>query len=97
MPYITDELKLNVDLTPVTNLFWGETVTVSGLLTGQDLLRVARSKIDEFDTVVLPPNCLNNDNLFLDNLSLEQFTSVLNKEVLIGQYNLAETIKEVCQ
>ena len=95
LPYINDVLKLNVELFPVTNEFWGEMVTVSGLLTGQDMLRQARIKRDDFDAVVLPPNCLNEDDLFLDNLSLGQFKTALGKEVYIGQYNLAETIKEV--
>ncbi len=97
MPYINNELGLNVQLHMVKNRFWGESVTVSGLLTGQDLLRTARMKKDEFDTLVLPPNCLNNDNLFLDNLSFSQFETALGKPVLIGQYNLAETLKEIYQ
>lgn len=95
LPYIQNELNLDLEIFPVENQFWGKMVTVSGLLTGQDMLRQARIKYDEFDTVVLPPNCINNDDLFLDNLSLKQFSTALNKEVVIGQYNLAETLKEV--
>jgi putative radical SAM enzyme (TIGR03279 family) len=95
MPYINNELGLDISLTPVTNQFWGDTVTVSGLLTGQDLLRTAREQVADFDTVVLPPNCLNDDDLFLDNLSLDQFRQVLGKEVVGGSYDLARTIREV--
>ncbi len=95
LPYVKNELNLNLEILPVENQFWGKMVTVSGLLTGQDMLRQARIHQDEFDTVILPPNCINNDDLFLDNLSLKQFTTALNKEVVIGQYNLAETLKEV--
>lgn len=97
MPYIKEELSLDITLVPVENRFWGEKVTVSGLLTGQDLLREARQRTDQFDTLVLPPNCLNNDDLFLDNLSLKNFELTLGKRVLVGQYNLAETIREVYQ
>jgi putative radical SAM enzyme (TIGR03279 family) len=97
LPFLQDELRLDVRLKAVRNVFWGQTVTVSGLLTGQDLLRAARSMKKEFDTLVLPPNCLNNDDLFLDNLSLDQFRVLLGKEVLVGQYNLPRTIREVCQ
>ncbi|HDL02070.1 MAG TPA: DUF512 domain-containing protein [candidate division Zixibacteria bacterium] len=95
LPYIQNELNLNLEIIPVEDKFWGTQVTVSGLLTGQDMLRQARIKHEDFDTVLLPPNCINNDDLFLDNLSLKQFTTALNKEVVIGQYNLAETLKEV--
>jgi len=43
----------------------------------------------------LPPNCLNRDNLFLDDMSLQQLQSSLDKPVVVGRYNLAETIREV--
>lgn len=96
MPYLQNHLGLNIALQAVENRFWGDTVTVSGLLTGQDLLRYARSHESEFDLLILPPNCLNGDDLFLDNLTLEQFERTLKQTVLIGQYDLAATIKEAC-
>ncbi|MBK7141009.1 MAG: DUF512 domain-containing protein [bacterium] len=95
LPFLTDELGLQVAIQPVKNRFWGEMVTVSGLLTGQDLLREARARLDDYDLLVLPPNCLNQDDLFLDNLSLSQFQAVLQKPVYIGQYDLAATIKDL--
>jgi putative radical SAM enzyme (TIGR03279 family) len=94
-PYLKKQLRLKLEVAPVVNHFWGEKVTVSGLLTGQDLLRTARSKGDTYDVCVLPPNCLNHDDLFLDNLSLEQFCRTLNKDVIVGGYNLPDTIREV--
>jgi putative radical SAM enzyme (TIGR03279 family) len=95
LPFIKNELGLKVEIDLVPNKFWGGSVTVSGLLTGQDLLRHARKNTNRFDSLVLPPNCLNNDNLFLDNLSLERFRTALGKPVHIGQYNLSATIKDV--
>jgi len=95
LPFMRERLKLRVDLDCVANRFWGESVTVSGLLTGQDLLRHARPKLDRYDIVVLPPNCLNNDSLFLDNLSLEQFRQALGVGVVVGQYDMAATLREV--
>lgn len=93
-PHITNTLGLKAILEPVENRFWGKMVTVSGLLTGQDMLRHARSRDYAFDAVVLPPNCLNHDDLFLDNLSLQQFERALGKPVMVGQYNLAATVRE---
>ena len=37
-----------------------------------------------FDRLLLPPNCLNDDGLFLDNMSLEHFRLSLGKPVLVG-------------
>lgn len=95
MPYLQNKLLLNCTLKPVLNEFWGETVTVSGLLTGQDLLKEAKKNVKDFDAFVIPPNCINNDDLFLDNMSLSQFQAALGKEVYLGSYNLFETIKKV--
>lgn len=94
MPAVRDQFGLQVQLDLVPNRFWGESVTVSGLLTGQDMLRHARKRVADFDLLVLPPNCLNDDDLFLDNLSLEQFQRALGKPVLLGQYDMAATLRE---
>jgi hypothetical protein len=67
---------------------------VSGLLTGQDVLKYSRKIADQFDLVILPPNCLNSDDLFLDNLTLDQFKTTLKKPVLVGQYNLVASLIE---
>jgi putative radical SAM enzyme (TIGR03279 family) len=93
MPYL-NELGLPVTLYPVPNDFWGHGVTVSGLLTGQDVLKYSRKIADQFDLVILPPNCLNSDDLFLDNLTLDQFKTTLKKPVLVGQYNLVASLIE---
>mgnify|MGYP002390294782 CR=1 FL=1 len=54
MPYIRETLKLDLTFAPVPNEFWGHSVTVSGLLTGNDLLAFAQERIDNVDAVVLP-------------------------------------------
>jgi putative radical SAM enzyme (TIGR03279 family) len=95
--WIEQETSLNATLQPVDNDFWGHGVTVSGLLTGQDMLKTARASSPEYDTVVLPPNCLNNDDLFLDNMTLDTFTRTLGRRVVIGQYDMAATLREVYQ
>ncbi|UCG61942.1 MAG: DUF512 domain-containing protein [Candidatus Zixiibacteriota bacterium] len=94
-PYVRQTLGLKLDLQAVDNRFWGAMVTVSGLLTGKDLLREARYHGNHFHFVVLPPNCLNQDGLFLDDMSIDEFRRRLPKPVVVGKYDLAETLKEV--
>jgi putative radical SAM enzyme (TIGR03279 family) len=95
LPYVRQKLRLRADVLPVDNKFWGSMVTVSGLLTGKDLARAARSEAAKYDVVVLPPNCINQDGLFLDDMSLEDYRVRVGKEVIVGKYDLAETLKEV--
>ena len=95
VPSIRQGLKLRASFLAVRNRFWGDSVTVSGLLTGQDLLAAVLRYGKDFDAVVLPPNCLNQDLLFLDDMSLRDFESRLGKRVVVGRYNLADTIRDV--
>jgi len=94
VPFVRDEAGLNLALAPVDNRFWGHTVTVSGLLTGKDLLEAALERRSEYDLAVLPPNCLNADDLFLDDMPLSHFKNELGCPVLLGNYNLATTVRE---
>ena len=88
---------IGIDLVPVKNMFWGDTVTVSGLLTGRDMSDKLNGLKRRYNTVILPPNCLNNDNLFLDDMSLDEFRSGMSAEVVVGCYNFTDTIREVLQ
>jgi putative radical SAM enzyme (TIGR03279 family) len=91
MPVLSQIKNLHPVLSPIDNKFWGQTVTVTGLLTGRDILD-AVSGIDS-DMVILPPNCLNSDALFLDDLSLEEFYNKAGRPVIRGSYNLVESLK----
>jgi putative radical SAM enzyme (TIGR03279 family) len=60
--------NLEVQLRVVPSRFFGGEVTVSGLLTGRDILH-SLSQPPASGMLILPPNCLNEDGLFLDDLS----------------------------
>jgi putative radical SAM enzyme (TIGR03279 family) len=65
LPHLIKIEHFEPRLLPVQNDFFGRSVTVSGLLTGQDIAR-AVSRIDGSFRILLPVNCLNTDGLFLD-------------------------------
>lgn len=63
------------------NGFFGPSVTVAGLLTGQDILRALKGK-RLGDLVVVPSGALKEDeDLFLDNMSLGQLEQALSVKV----------------
>lgn len=84
-----------IDAFAVRNHFWGRSVTVSGLLTGRDLLDAVKKIHGKYDIVLLPPNCLNDEELFLDDLSLAQFRKNAGLEAKVGSYSMIDTLKEV--
>jgi len=77
----------------VENEFYGASVTVSGLLTGGDIRR-ALEDIGRDEIVVLPPNCLNTDGLFLDGESPETLAQALGVRVVQGEYDPVVTVVE---
>jgi putative radical SAM enzyme (TIGR03279 family) len=83
---------LTVDLTPVPNRFFGETVTVAGLLTGQDILAALRP-CPRPDLYLLPAVALNQDGLLLDDLRPADLERELGAPVVAvsGARELAET------
>ncbi len=79
----------NNRLVPVINHFFGDTVNVTGLLTGTDIL----SQLPEDAPVILPSVVLNQDNLFLDDMPLDEFIRKRGEKVRIARgaaelYNL---------
>ena len=63
------------------NHFFGSSVTVAGLLTGQDILRALKGR-RLGDLVVIPSGALEEDeDLFLDNMRLEQLEQALSVKV----------------
>jgi len=61
--------NVEANLVVASNTFFGPGITVSGLLTGQDILRALKD-VRVGDRVYLPPNVLNDDGLLLDDLAL---------------------------
>jgi putative radical SAM enzyme (TIGR03279 family) len=87
--------EVDASLCVVTNDYFGDSVTVSGLLVGSDIeaaLLRHRGGADSngagpagaFDRVLLPPNCLKEEELFLDDRTRSDLERRLGVPVEIG-------------
>lgn len=66
----------------IVNNFFGERITVSGLVTGTDIIEQLRGK-DLGDIVYLPINMLkNNETILLDNVTVNQLENELKCSVI---------------
>ncbi|MGN0435473.1 MAG: DUF512 domain-containing protein [Wujia sp.] len=90
--------RLEFPVYPIKNNFFGEKITVTGLLTGRDILEQLQGK-DLGDALILPGNVLKADeDIFLDDMSLEKFQNTLQVPVIIVQssgMDLFNTISEM--
>jgi len=79
-------------LLPVINKFFGDSINVTGLLTGGDILQTLKDKGFMHEIVVLPETVLNSDKLFLDDMSLKEFKKQCDNTVSLAK-NAAELNK----
>jgi putative radical SAM enzyme (TIGR03279 family) len=76
-PVLEQIPNLSVDLQVVTNQLYGPDVTVTGLLSGRCFYHHFHDK-QATDLLLLPPNVLNEDDVFLDDESPLQLKTRLN-------------------
>ena len=91
---------VRIHVYPITNYFFGERITVSGLLTGQDLMQQLTGK-NLGSTLLLPENVLRSgEDVFLDDIRLGELENALQVPVNIVKssgYDFVETILSNCE
>ena len=93
--YLSSIPGVSVHLVVVKNDFFGRSVTVTGLLTGKDILKALRKEKNLGEIILLPPNCVNEDKLFLDDLSPRDLERRLKRKVRIGSYDGVRDLMEI--
>ncbi|MBA4372975.1 MAG: DUF512 domain-containing protein [Thermodesulfovibrio sp.] len=89
-PYLKkfiDRLKekagLLIEVMPVDNNFFGTSVTVTGLLTGRDIIRTLHDHSDGYDTLLIPDTALKEDqDIFLDEVTLKDIAEATGLKVV---------------
>ncbi|MEH1842248.1 MAG: TIGR03279 family radical SAM protein [Nostoc sp.] len=84
---------LEVNMRALCSDYWGQTISVTGLLTGHDLLLNLEGQ-DLGDGILLPNVMLKNGELvFLDDMSIEELAGKLNTKVfpVAGAEDLIKT------
>lgn len=79
--------NLDLNIIPIKNNFFGETITVSGLVTGSDIFNQLKD-IDLGNGLLIPKSMLKaNEDVFLDNISLDDLKRKLNIKVFPVEVN----------
>ncbi len=73
--------NLTITLAPLRSDYWGQEITVTGLLTGQDLIDSLQNQ-DLGQGILLPSLMLKHDDTkFLDDLTLEDVAQALKTSI----------------
>jgi putative radical SAM enzyme (TIGR03279 family) len=75
---------ITINALPLENDLFGRSVTVTGLLSGQDVIKTLAPIAGEYDTLLLPDVVLREgDNVFLDDVSVSALGIELGIEVKV--------------
>ena len=102
-PYIrrcTDQItsrypNVQVEVIAITNRFFGEKITVSGLITGQDLREQLKDR-ELGERLLIPCNMLRSgENVFLDDITIEELSRELHREIIAVEEAGADFVSAV--
>ena len=88
--------QLRGEVVGIVNDFFGHTITVSGLVTAQDLITQLKDRPTLGERVLIPANMLrHSEGVFLDDYTVEQVEQALGRRLTISEtdgYSLCDAI-----
>ena len=90
-PRLAQQTGARVDVIPVVNRMYGETVTTAGLLPGRDIVDAVR-KSGTYDVLLIPAEALNDDEKFVDDVALETMREIFSDTRIIPGHEITEAL-----
>ncbi|WKY45871.1 DUF512 domain-containing protein [Eubacteriaceae bacterium ES2] len=90
--------NIKIEVLPIINNFFGEKITVSGLMTGKDIIEQIKPILErsKYDYLLIPENALKKDTeLMLDDVNLKSLGKILNVPVIKTKVNGGELIETI--
>ena len=86
---------LNITVYRIKNNFFGETITVAGLLTAKDISEQLQGK-DLGEALIIPQSALRADGaVFLDDVSPDELAEMLGVKIVSSRGEACEFIEKV--
>ncbi|MCX8026369.1 MAG: DUF512 domain-containing protein [Thermodesulfovibrionales bacterium] len=102
LSYLTEFVKniqsfgINIRAIGIKNSFFGDTVTVTGLLSGRDVIKALEGDIEKNSVLLIPDVCLKEgDKIFIDDVSTDDIEGILNVKTRIIKSNPSGLIKGI--
>ncbi len=75
---------IDLEVMPVENSFFGRSVTVTGLLTGRDILKELAGRLQKDDILLVPDIVMREGNqIFLDDVTLHDVEEILGVRAML--------------
>ncbi len=97
--FIDDLNDRGYTVTPIVveNRFFGDQVTVTGLLTGRDIIDAITACLDDYDRILVPDTVLNTDGFLLDDLTQDDIEKAGNGKIVFTETNAEGLINGVIE
>lgn len=94
---IMKKISVEIQVIKIRNDFFGETITVAGLITGGDLIKQLKD-IDLGDALFLPRVMFRADEpVFLDDLKIPDIEKALDTSVVVNEINGKDLIRNILE
>lgn len=92
---VMDKLAVKIKVEKIRNTFFGETITVAGLITGIDLYEQLKDKTCG-DIIMIPSVMLRSgEDVFLDDETVEGLSLKLNKKIVVSNVDGNEFVNKI--
>ncbi len=92
---------VEINVQKIINNFFGETITVSGLVTGQDIANQLKNQ-DLGEYLLLPNSMISdytnhteNKNKFLDDMTVEELEETLNTKIILTSGDGGQLLRDI--
>lgn len=96
-----EKYNIEIQVKKIVNYFFGETITVSGLVTGIDLYEQLKD-CDLGEYLILPSSMISdytnhteNKNKFLDDMTVEELEERLNTKIILTNGGGGQVLKDI--
>jgi putative radical SAM enzyme (TIGR03279 family) len=94
---ITEQTDVNITVVSVENEFFGESVTVTGLLTGRDIIKSLHDNTESYDVLIVPDVVLKEgDCVLLDDVSLRDIEDATGLKTVVTDGTPQGLIDTIC-
>ena len=95
LPVLNSVEGMKVDVIGVVNNLFGHTVTVSGLLAGKVIIEQTKFIAPYYYMIVLPPRCINEDSILIDDVSTKEIEEELGTKVTVFDNDFLRLMEHV--
>lgn len=93
--YMLSKKGIDIKVVPIINNFFGKKITVSGLITGRDIISQLKDKING-ETLIIPDSMIKEGtNSFLDDVTIDDVEKELNTKVLVSEVDGKKFIQKI--